>query len=112
VWSAHEYDKLPAYDGGIGEQLLRGAHAMFFCHQQDGKLCAGWVGAHGARNLFAMRLHHDKVEPSAFDYESPVPLFKSGAAAAKHGKRALKRPGVRARRTIEQLLRKRGGKNG
>jgi hypothetical protein len=40
---------------------------------------------------------------------SPVPLFKSGAAAAAHGKRAIKRPGVRARRVIERLVRKREG---
>lgn len=108
VWAANEYDKLPAYDGEIHEQITKeGALARFDCHQDNGKLCAGWVGAHGAHNLFSLRIQAAHVDPSVWDYKSPVPLFKSGAAACAHGKRAIQRPGKKARRTIDQLSRKR-----
>jgi hypothetical protein len=108
VWAKAEYNKLPYYDGDTSEQFLKAeAFAMFFCHQNDGKLCAGWLGTHGPTNLLAMRLHSANVDPEVFGYESPVPLFASGAEAAAHGKKAMKRPGTRARRTIEILLRKR-----
>jgi len=107
VWSADAYSKLPEYDGGIGGQVSAGATRAFMCHQQDGKLCAGWVGCHGASELLALRLQAALVAPSVWTYKSPVPLFKSGAAAAAHGMRAIARPGVRARRTIQQLMRKR-----
>lgn len=110
VWAADEYAKLPAYDGDIGEQLAKGATGLFMCHQQDGCLCAGWVGAHGANNLLALRLHGHKVDPSAADFVSPVPLFSSGAQAATHGRRAIDRPGSRAQRTIKRLVAKRASK--
>lgn len=112
VWGAVEYDKLPHYDGSVGQQFMasvagKGTAGVFMCHQTDGKLCAGWVGCHGARNLLAFRVTNEPIADVVWDYQSPVPLFKSGAEAAAHGKRAIKRPGVRARRTVEQLLRKR-----
>lgn len=111
VWAAEEYDKLPVYDKSIGEQILAGAAGVFMCHQQDGKLCAGWVGCHGD-NTAALRIAArisdagENIDPSVFTYESPVPLFKSGAEAAAHGKRAIKRPGERAQRTIHRLVKK------
>ena len=83
LWEAAEYEKLPAYDGETGDQLMKGAFGLFFCHQNDGHLCAGWVGCHDPVELLAMRLH--PVDPSCFGYESPVPLFGSGAEAAAHG---------------------------
>jgi len=106
VWAANEYDKLPDYDGQIIHQALKGATALFFCHQNDGQLCAGWVGCHAANSL-ALRLHHHKIAPSVFEYESPVPLFASGTAACKHGKREIRKPGSSARGVIERLIRKR-----
>jgi hypothetical protein len=107
VWAASEYDKLPLYDGTIIEQIIGGGSALFMCHQNDGKLCAGWVAAHGPENLVALRLHRDKVDPSVFDYKSPVPVFGSGEAASKHGKRSIRRPGKNAQKTIVRLLRRR-----
>lgn len=112
VWAEHEYDKLPAYDGAIAEQAMKHAVGLFMCHQQDGHLCAGWVGAHGPGNLLAIRLAafyeigDNVLDDSVFEYTSPVPLFKSGAEAAAHGKRAIERPGPRARRTVERLAKK------
>jgi hypothetical protein len=88
---------------------MRGFGA-FFCHQQDGRLCAGWVGTHGAANLLALRLadfyEEGGIDPSVWNYESPVPLFESGAAARAHGLKAIRRPGADARRTMRRLARK------
>lgn len=105
VWAASEYKKLPDYDGEIVEQLLKNATALFDCHQQDGKLCAGWIGCHGAINLLACRLRADGLDPSVWTYKSPVPLFASGSAACAHGKRAINKPGIRARSMAARLLR-------
>lgn len=113
VWEAIEYDKLPAYDGEISDQLFANAAGLFYCHQQNGKLCAGWLGCHGPHNLLAVRIASfwgdgkEPLDPAVFTYESPVPLFQSGAAAAAHGKRAILRPGPKARRVVGQLVRKR-----
>lgn len=106
VWAPAEYKKLPAYDGEIIQQLMKGATGLFMCHQQDGRLCAGWVGAHGAHNLAAMRLNHHQVAPSVWSYESPVPLFASGAEAAEHGLKDVAAPGAAAGRVIQRLIRK------
>lgn len=100
VWAADEYAKLPPYDGETCEQPPQ----LFFCHQQDGRLCAGWVGCHDTQNLLSMRLH--RVDPSVFDYESPVPLFASGTEAAAHGLSGVTAPAQDARRAIEKLARK------
>ncbi len=108
VWAASEYDKLPGYDGEIMQQIAHGCTGLFMCHQRDGRLCAGWVGAHGPENLLALRLHGATVAPSVWEYVSPVPLFASGAAAAAHGRRKIARPDVDAQRVIGRLLRKRG----
>jgi len=88
----------------IGEQLAKGAVQLFDCHQRDRNLCAGWVGVRGAHELLAMRLHADKVHPSVWRYESPVPLFASGQEACDHGKRELVKPGEIAGRMIKRLL--------
>lgn len=107
VWSAEEYAKLPKYDGETGDQIMNGGIGLFFCHQQDGKLCAGWVGCHDTRHLAALRLH--PVAPETYRYRSRVPLFSSGAEAAAHGLSGIKAPDARARRAIVKLLRKMGG---
>lgn len=111
VWAAHEYDKLPAYDGEIFEQVLKGAVGVFMCHQNDGKLCAGWVGAHGASNLLAMRLasfaDNPPIAPEVWEYKSPVSLFESGQAARAHGRRHIRRPKADAKRAIARLVRQR-----
>ena len=107
VWAATEYVKLPPYDGTIVEQLLGAGRPLFMCHQQDGNLCAGWLGTHGPKNLLALRLHVDSVKPEVFDYESPVPLFASGAEACEHGLKGVKQPDAEAKRVIDRLFAKR-----
>ncbi len=112
IWAAEEYDKLPYYDLDTGEQATAGAFGLFFCHQRTGDLCSGWVGCHDMENNLAVRLHAAEVDPSVYDYVSPVPLFASGAEAAEHGKRDLPAPGEQAQRKIGSLVRlkqQRGG---
>lgn len=109
VWEPVEYAKLPAYDRPTGEQPA----AMFLCHQQDGRVCAGWAGCHDMDQALAMRLagiNGDMIPDewnATLDYESPVPLFASGAEAAAHGLRDVTRPDEKACRTIDRLTRKR-----
>ena len=107
LWLAHEYNRLPTYDGTT-EQFEAGAFGLFFCHQQDGHLCAGWVGCHDMTQNLAVRIHADRVDlDTVLGYQSPVPLFESGAQAAEHGKRDIADPGPAARRKVAQLLRQR-----
>lgn len=108
IWSADEYAKLPRYDGETGDQIMKGATGLFFCHQQNGKLCAGWVGCHDMRHNAAVRL--SPVARETFTYKSPVPLFSSGAEAALHGLSGIDAPGPEARRSIAKLLRKVGAR--
>jgi hypothetical protein len=107
VWAAEEYDKLPGYDGEIIDQLSGGGTALFLCHQQDGRLCAGWLACHGPSNLLALRLNGARVAPEAWTYETNVPVFTSGSAACEHGKREIDDPGARAERVINRLVRAR-----
>lgn len=109
VWADEEYAKLPPYDQPTHEQPM----AAFFCHQQDGRLCAGWVAVHDMVESIGLRLavlagHVDADDLDAIlDYETDVPLFASGAEAAEHGRREVDVPGAQAVRTIQRLERKR-----
>lgn len=98
IWHADEYRKLPCYDRPTYDQPV----GLFQCHQngQDSdqaRLCAGWVAVHG-QELLALRLAiaSGRVDPSAMDYTTPVPLFASGTEAAEHGLRDIDRPGTAA----------------
>jgi hypothetical protein len=105
VWAASEYKKLPAYDKETPYQ----PPAAFFCHQQNGKLCAGWCGTHDMDESLGLRMAASvgviKLDDydAALNYVSPVPLFSSGAEAAAHGLRDLEIPTDKARRTIDRL---------
>jgi len=105
VWDASEYEKLPAYDGETWEQAMKGAIGLFYCHQQDGNLCAGWVGCHDMDQMLALRI--SRVDPSTFDYVSPVPLFASGQEACDHGMSGVLDPGKDALLAIKKLRTKR-----
>jgi hypothetical protein len=113
IWSAEEYAKLPRYDGETGDQIMKGGTGLFFCHQNDGKLCAGWVACHDMQHVAAARFN--PIAPEAYDYRSPVPVFASGAEAAAHGMVDIHAPGDRAQKAITRLLKKainQGGKSG
>lgn len=106
VWSAEEYAKLPGYDGDIADQLEAGALGVFMCHQRDGCICGGWLATHGAGNLLAVALAASQghVDRSAFTYQTDVPVFPTGAAAAAHGLRDIDWPRAKARRLIRKIL--------
>jgi hypothetical protein len=55
----------------------------------------------------AIRMHPDVDYDAVLGYQSPVPLFTSGAEAAEHGKRDINAPGQAAQRKIVQLLNQR-----
>lgn len=108
VWAAEEYEKLPDFDKPTFDQ----PPAVFACHQQDGRLCAGWVGCHDMDNNLGLRIaaacghisHED--HQAALDYESPIPLWASGHEAAEHGLRDIAEPDPKAVRTVERLKKK------
>jgi len=108
VWSADEYTKLPRYDGDTAYQ----DPTVFQCHQQDGRLCAGWVGCHDMIESLGLRfailagdIRSEDVD-AILDYETDVPLFETGAAAARHGLARIKDPDISARKLAAQLGRK------
>ncbi len=110
VWAAEEYEKLPAYDRPTEMQPT----AVFLCHQQDGRACAGWAGCHDGDHLLALRFaamfgsaSRETIE-AIRDFESPVPLFASGNEAAQHGLSGVEEPCVKAVRVMRKLERRRG----
>ena len=83
------------------------AFALFYCHQNDGHLCAGWAACHDSDHLLALRMN--AVHPSTYGYRSPVPVFGSGAEAAAHGMSGIENPDERAKAAMAKLIHKRGG---
>lgn len=110
IWMKEEYDKLPAYDGDVPDQLMKGAIGVFMCHQRDGNLCAGWLACHGARNLLGMRLQAKHADSKVWGYKTDVPVFGSGAEAREHGMRDIAKPGPKAKRLVSKLVEKGKGK--
>jgi hypothetical protein len=108
VWAPEEYAKLPEFDRDTAYQ----PPSAFYCHQQDGRLCAGWVAVHSMEDSFGLRLlcSMGKLTPeqadAIIDYSTDVPLFESGAAAAEHGMREVETPSADAIRLVERLSRK------
>jgi Family of unknown function (DUF6283) len=104
LWAAHEYEKLPDYDRITPYQPL----AMFYCHQQDGRLCAGWLACHGVSGpggLLSVRVSTFTPEEIAAinGYETDVEVFGSGTEAALHGLSGVVHPDERAVGMIEKL---------
>ncbi len=117
VWHPDEYAKLRAYDLDTTSQPA----GLFQCHQHEGgdpraRLCAGWVGCHGEELLgLRLALITGAIDGATFErsitYQSPVPLFTSGAAAAAHGMRDATHPSADARRLVRKIVRRRGDMN-
>lgn len=112
VWSPEDYAKLPEYDGPTWTQ----PDGLFLCHQHDrdderARVCAGWAGCHDMDENMAVRIAVARgditVETARAicHYESPVPLFASGAQAAVHGMREIHRPGPEALAAMDKIER-------
>lgn len=110
IWAAEEYEKLPAYDRETPFQPA----AVFVCHQQDGCVCAGWAGRPSSGDLLALRLGvlDGAVDASAFEYETDVPLFATGAEAATHGLSGVEVPSERAVQVGRKIVAARAGRAG
>lgn len=108
IWAPEEYDKLSRYDEPTYAQPTR----VFLCHQQDGRVCAGWAGCHDGSQLLALRLaaFDGSMSPddvaATVDYRSPMPLFASGVEAAAHGRVGIDAPDERAVSVIRKLERR------
>lgn len=104
VWAAEEYAKLPEYDKPTGDQ----PPFAFFCHTSPNFLCTGWAVVHGKNpkrgyELLSLRLAASLGHPLEKILATTVPLFKSGAAAAKHGLKDIDHPSLRARRAVRKV---------
>ncbi|GEM31248.1 hypothetical protein NN3_22550 [Nocardia neocaledoniensis NBRC 108232] len=75
------------------------------------------MGCHGGGELLALRLAliQARISPHTFEqaqgYESPVPLFTSGAEAAGHGQSDSDQPGLDAQLAIWKVARTRSDLN-
>lgn len=113
IWSADEYAKLPPYDRPTMEQ----PPTLFMCHQNSDGLCTGWLQSYANRehryDLLALRLSYRQFsrEVSRVALMEPlVKLFRTGAAAANHGMKAIRRPGRKAMLAIERFKTKKAAK--
>jgi Family of unknown function (DUF6283) len=113
IWDVTEYEKLPRYDADTISQPQR----LFQCHLTDRddprlrRVCAGWASCHDTDHLLAIRLAlYDgritlETAKAIRDYQSPVPLFESGAEAAAHGMRDIADQSAAARAAVEKIRR-------
>jgi hypothetical protein len=114
VWAEEEYLLLPRYDRGTAYQ----PHGIFLCHQNDGRMCAGWVGCHdmddsvGLRIALSLGVISAETYQEALAYVSPVRLFKTGAAACRHGLRRIANPSKAARALVAKIIARRGDGTG
>lgn len=101
VWAAEEYAKLPAWDN---EQAFAGT---FLCHSANiggssNTVCRGWLEVHN-RNMsvrmasFRIDWNEDNSKPTK------IPLYLSGAIAARAGMRGVRKPGKAAKTVIKKL---------
>lgn len=101
IWERQEYEKLPLYDAETTMQPL----GVFMCHQRDGCICGGWLMTHDREHLLALRLQHQNLDPSVWNYAPKIEVFESGAAAAVHGIAGIDDPSPDAQRKIAGLIR-------
>jgi hypothetical protein len=108
IWDPEEYDKLVRYDGDTSSQPM----AVFRCHQGDGSICAGWFRHRDPADLLAVRMavitgSLDPAFVEAWHPHQAEGVFRSGEAAAEHGKREVRVPNPQARAAIAKIIRKR-----
>ena len=96
------------YDDNSGDMVERERELVVLLlrpqpRRMTEELCAGWVGCHDTVELLALRMN--RVDPSVYDYVSPVPLHESGAAAAEAGMADIEDPSPRTMAKAAQLQR-------
>jgi len=101
IWHPDEYAKLVGYDADTWAQPLN----VFMCHQGDDQVCSGWLGHRDPSDLLAVRLGlaSGHLDAACVDYSTTVPLWPSGAAAARHGCRDVPAPSPEAVQAIEKI---------
>jgi hypothetical protein len=103
VWSHDEYEKLRRYDD-------RNAFLpVFLCHQSNAgpkTACKGWLTVHADSIAVRLAFFAGQVTVEQVNEEPTVKLFTSGRQAANAGQRAIRRPGQRAKRMCDSLVRK------
>lgn len=110
VWEQDEYEKLTRFDGPTWAQ----DPSVFLCHQQDGRLCAGWVGVHDMAESLGLRVAaatgsiSTEVADECLDYATDVPLYATGAEACEAGLRDVSAPSGTAVKVIDKLAKRRG----
>jgi hypothetical protein len=111
IWAPEEYAKLQAYDLGTAWQPPQ----MFYCHTSPDFVCTGWAVCHSkakrGHELLAVRIAESMHDAELMIPETAVPLFASGAEAAVHGMRDIKRPGWRAIRMTRKIAAARARKS-
>lgn len=114
LWHPDEYLKLPEYEKETGEQ----PPAVFLCHQQDGRACAGWVATCDMNESLGLRLASsvgavaDDDLDAFFDYATETPLWPTGSDAAVHGLKDVRNPSPEAERAIRKLTARQARKGG
>lgn len=110
VWAEEEYEKLPDYDNEIHAQ----PPSVFMCHQQDGRLCAGWAAVHdmghnlGLRLAVAMGMLDEDEADATIVYTTDVELWPDGQTARDFGVQEIIEPSMAAMKAVAKLERKRG----
>jgi hypothetical protein len=107
LWAQAHYERLPHYDGPTATQ----PGSVFSCHQQNGKVCAGWAGCHdmeenlGVRFAAQLGILDERTLNAVRDYVSPVPLFDSGQEACDHGLADIENPSPEAVTMMGKIVR-------
>jgi hypothetical protein len=110
LWAADQYDMLRDYDKPYPQQPI----ASFLCHQQNSKLCAGWLGCHKPEKLLAlpflgvqrMITPEDMDAVQEYVHDPRVKLFTSGKEACEHGKRGIENPSSQTRLAALKMMQK------
>lgn len=108
LWDVFEYSKLPEFDAETPFQ----PPSVFMCHQRNRRLCAGWVAVHDMYESLGLRIASLSGEigkedlDATLEFETDVPLFASGAEAAKNGLAKIEDPPAEARRIMTKMKRR------
>ena len=100
IWAREEYDKLPAWDDKMSFA------GVFHCHNAPDAVCRGWLEVH--QDNLSVRLTTFRINwDDSNSQPTKVALYASGEEARRAGIKGIKRPSLRARLKIGQILARR-----